>query len=135
MEQSPHWQPISDMAVVAAALRSELEEAERMQQLLEEARPRPHVLDDATITRVRLSYTDIQDDLWRYEEQLRRWRQGILTAEQQQDVEQLAGELGRLRVAVGGILALADELASGTIDRVLAMSDLEAGLAWLRRHG
>ena len=135
MDQSPQWQPIDRLAMVAAALTGELVEAERMRRLLEEARPRPHVLDDATVARVRHSYTGIQDDLWLYAEQLQRWERGALTADQRQALEQLAGQLGRLRAAVAGILALIDELAEGTIERMLGMSDGEAGLAWLRRQG
>ena len=135
MDQSPQWQPIDRLAMVAAALTGELVEAERMRRLLEEARPRPHVLDDATVARERHSYTGIQDDLWLYAEQLQRWERGALTADQRQALEQLAGQLGRLRAAVAGILALIDELAEGTIERMLGMSDVEAGLAWLRRQG
>ena len=68
----PQWQPISRLPFIAHVLDGMLESAAETGQALEEARPRPHVLDDATVNRVLQVYTTQQNDLWLYEEQLKR---------------------------------------------------------------
>lgn len=45
-----------------------LESAEEQYPTLEEARSRPHMLDDYTVGRVVEVYTAQRDDLWLYEE-------------------------------------------------------------------
>jgi len=45
----------------------------------------------------------------------------------------LEGQLERLRAVLTNILELAEELKHGTIERVLAQSDLELGLEALLR--
>ena len=51
-----------------------------------------------------------------------------LTATQQQEVERLEGQLTRLREVIASLLSLAEELQSGTIESVLAKSDIELAL-------
>ncbi len=130
---TPRWQPIDQLPTLADAIDGMAESAEEQYPLLEEARPRPSMLDDATVGRVIDVYTAQRDDLWMYEEQLRRWRAGTLTAAQRGDVERLAGQLGRLRAVIDKILALMDELKGGTIEKMMAKSDLEVGLEMLMR--
>ncbi len=129
----PQWQPIDKLPVIAYAIDGLLESAEEQYPTLEEARPRPHMLDDYTVGRVVKVYTQQRDDLWLYEEQLRRWRAGTLTGAQRRDVERLTGQLGRLRAVIDKILALMDELKGGTIEQMMAKSDLEVGLEMLLR--
>jgi len=45
----PQWHPISALPMIAQALDGMLESAEEVLQSLEQARPRPHVLDDVTV--------------------------------------------------------------------------------------
>ena len=52
----PQWHPISALPMIAQALDGMLESAEDVLQSLEQARPRPHVLDDYTIGRVRKAH-------------------------------------------------------------------------------
>jgi hypothetical protein len=96
-----------------------------------EARPTPHLLDDATVARTKRVFTEQRDDLGLYEAQLARWDRQALTAGQRREVARLTGQLARVREVVAAILALADELAPRTIDRLLAMDDAELGLATL----
>jgi hypothetical protein len=130
---TPQWQPIGKLPVIAYAIDGMLESAEEQYPTLEEARPRPHMLDDYTVSRVVEVYTEQRDDLWLYEEQMRRWHAGTLTAAQRREVERLTGQLGRLRVVIDKTLALADELAAGTIEKMMAKSDVEVGLEMLMR--
>jgi len=48
----PQWQPIDKLPVIASAIDGLLESAEEQYPTLEEARPRPSMLDDATVGRV-----------------------------------------------------------------------------------
>jgi len=50
------------------------------------------------------------------------------SATQRQEVERLGGQLARLRETVASILSLAEELKRGTIESVLAKSDIELAL-------
>jgi hypothetical protein len=57
-----------------------------------------------------------------------RWPdKGSLSAQQRTEVERLAGQMKKLREQITVILALADELAKGTIEKVMAKSDVELG--------
>ncbi len=132
-EPTPQWQPIDQLPAIAYAMAGMLESAEEQYPTLEEARPRPHMLDDYTVSRVVEVYTEQRDDLWLYEEQLRRWHAGPLTAAQRHEVERLTGQLRRLRAVIDTILALMDELKGGTIEKMMAKSDVEVGLEMLMR--
>ena len=121
----PTWQPIAQLPTVAWAITGMADEAADMLGSLREAAPTPHVLDDATVERVIRLYTEQQDDLWLYEEQLRRWQAGRLTDAQRQEVAGLSLRLGRLRADIAAILELAAYLKPRTIDAVLARSNEE----------
>ncbi len=105
-----------------------LESAQEQYPTLLEAQPRPYVLDDHTVNRVISVYTTQQDDLWVFEEQLKRWKGQTLTAAQRQTVEDLGGQLAELTSLIEKILSLAAELKERTIEKMLARSDLEIGL-------
>jgi hypothetical protein len=126
----PMWQPISARPTIAM-----LRDAREHCASLLEAQPKPYVLDDATIARVKrvngegLEYCDV------YEEQLRRWRSARLTDVQRREVAHLESATRKLRLVLGQILALAAELAGGTIERQLSRSDAEIGVEYgLRVH-
>ena len=136
MNHHPHptWQPITQLPLIASLIDGMLESAEEQYQTLQSARPRPHVLDDYTVGRVIAVFTTQQDDLWLFEEQLRRWAAQELTDGQRREVGRLTSQLGQLRQVIAAILALADELKSGTIEQVLAKSDAQLGLEALLRR-
>lgn len=124
----PTWQPISALPTIAMLIDEGLRDARGHYATLLEARPKPYVLDDATIARVNrvnaegLEYCDV------YDEQLRRWRSERLTDAQQRETVRLQNASRELRLVLTQILALADELATGTIERQLSKSDAELGL-------
>jgi hypothetical protein len=101
--------------------------------MLLKARPKPFVLDDATIVRTKrvngegLEWCDV------YDRQPRRWRSERLTGPQRREVARLQGVSGELRGELARILELADELGHGTIERQLAKGDLELGVEHLLR--
>ena len=127
----PQWQPIGRLPLIAHAIDGMLEAAEEQHSLLEQAQLRSHLLDEATVARVTAVFTQQSDDLWLYEEQLRRWRDTELTATERGEVERLSGQIERLRTALTEILSLAEELKHGTLEQVLAKSDIELAMEWL----
>jgi len=130
MPSSEHvnWQPISQMSLVASMIDSALNDTADHIRTLTEARARPHVLDDATIDRVERVHGEQLEFVDIFAEQLRRWRDEGPSAAQRQELDRLEEQNRRLRQVTTEVLALAAELRKGTIDRIMAMSDLEIGL-------
>jgi signal transduction histidine kinase len=89
--------------------------------------------DDATVERSITLHTEQRDFLGVFAEQLDRWRHERPTDAQRQELDRLEGQLERLRAVLEDILKLAGELKQGTIERVLAKSDLELGIEALLR--
>jgi hypothetical protein len=127
----PQWHPISALPMIAQALDGMMESAEDVLQSLEQARPRPHVLDDYTIGRVREAHGTQLNDLWWYTEQLARWQDAKPTPTQHQELERLTQQVAALRRVLTASLALTEELQAGTIEKVLAKDDVELALEFL----
>ncbi len=104
------------------------DEAEQQHANLEACRATPYVLDDATIERMLKVFSEQAEYLPIYEEQLSRWNSLSLDASQHREVERLTVQLPELRERIASILTLARELKQGTIESVLAKSDIELGL-------
>ncbi len=100
---------------------------------LREARTRPYVLDDDTVNHVKRAFTTQREDFWAFEEQLRRWQAVQLKASQRAEVTRLQSQMAHLRQINSDVLALAEELSKGTIEKQLGKSDIELGLEMLRR--
>ncbi len=133
MSQSPtpNWQPISFLPELAPMVDGMLESAEDVYQSLQQAEDRPHVMDDYTVGRVREVHSTQRNDLWLYEEQLARWSTADPTLAQRQEIDRLTHQLDRLRSVLTFTLALADELKEGTIEKVMAKSDIELAVEML----
>ena len=125
------WQPLEKLPFIAWAIDGMLESAEENYTNLQPARKRPSMLDDYTVGRVIEVYSQQQSGLWLYDEQLNRWGTEALTTTQRQEVARLTTQMQRLHEVLAAILALADELKEGTIEKVLAKSDVEVGLEFL----
>ena len=125
---APTWQPITRLPLIVSMVDGMLEAAAEQYQTLQAVRSKPHVLDDATVARVIQVYTTQRDDLWLFAEQARRWAGEPVTPAQHQEIQRLISQVARLRTLLDAILALADALQAGTIDRVLALSDEELAL-------
>ena len=106
----PQWHPIEALPMIGQALDGMVESAEEVVQSLEQARPRPHVLDDSTIGRVREAHGTQLNDLWWYTEQLARWQRASPTPTQAQELARLTQQLAALHRVLTASLALAEEL-------------------------
>ena len=116
---------------IGEAIDGMLDSAEDVVRSLEQARPRPHILDDYTIGHVREAHGTQLNDLWWYTEQLARWRQAGPTPVQARELTRLGGQLEALRRALTASLALAEALQAGTIDTIMAKDDVELALEFL----
>ena len=119
------------LPTIATHIDGMLEAVQEQYQTLLPAKARPHALDDYTVNRVKEVFTTQQNDLWLFDEQLKRWSEATISAQQRKEVERLQGQMKKLREQITTILELADELAKGTIEKVLAKSDAELGLEFL----
>jgi len=108
-----------------------LESTQNVYGSLQQARSRPHVMDDYTIGPVREVHGAQLDDLGLYEEQLSRWQTPRPTETQQQEITRLNRQLTELRQVLTDTLALADEMKDGTIEKMMAKDDFELGLEFL----
>ena len=129
----PSWQPIGRLPVIASLIDGGLRDGREHYATLLEARPKAYVLDDATIKRTKRVNGEGLEWCGVYDEQLRRWGRQRLTDAQRREIDRLKGGLRELRLVLAQILALADELGRGTIERQLAKTDLEVGLDYLLR--
>jgi hypothetical protein len=119
------------LATIASLSDEGLRDAREHYATLLEARPKPHVLDDATIARVKRVHGESLEWCDVYDRQLARWRRELLTGAQREEVTRLQDVQRDLREVLTRILELADELGHGTIERRLAKSDLELGLEFV----
>ncbi len=124
----PHWQPLSFLPNLAEMVDGMLESAEEVSHSLQQAQERPHVLDDDTVGRVKEVHTTQRNDLWLYEEQLAQWQQAAPTPAQETEITRLQQQLDRLKGVLSACLALTDELAEGTIEKVMGKSDIELAM-------
>ncbi len=123
-----NWQPISEMPLIASMIDGALEDTREHMETLTKAQTGPHVIDDATIDRTERVHAEQMEFVKIYAEQISRWRTETVSADQARELDRMAAQNGHLRSVTADVLALASELRKGTIERVLAMSDVELGL-------
>jgi hypothetical protein len=124
-QQSPQWLSISPLPLLAKMIDGMLENAQENHLNLKAASHRPHLLDDYTINRMIRTYTEQQQDLTLYEEQLSYWRDEELDIDQRYEVKRLTSQVGRLHKTLSATLSLAGELKAGTIELTLGQDDAD----------
>lgn len=76
------------LPMLADLLDKQLEEVQNVIDALREARSRPHVMDDYTISRVLVSYTEQREFILEaYPDQAARWLESVKSADQRAAVE------------------------------------------------
>jgi hypothetical protein len=108
-----------------------LADAEEHYETILQAKGRPYVLDDAIVARIIQVHTDQLEDHWLFEHQLSRWTRDNLSATQQREVERLQTQASKLKEILEAILAFAEELKEGTIEKVLGKSDVDLAVDFL----
>jgi hypothetical protein len=87
----PSWQPISMLATIASLSDEGLRDAREHYATLLEARPKPHVLDDTTVARIKRVHGESLEWCDVYDRQLARWRCEQLTGAQREGGRAAAG--------------------------------------------
>ena len=106
----------------------------RQLELLPPARSQPYLLDDATVARIIGVHHDQAGDLDLFQNQADRWKASPdLTEAQRAGIAAYEALIAQLRQVNSEVLAVAAELAGGTIETVLAKSDRELGIEALMR--
>ncbi len=123
-----NWQPIRQMPLIARMIDGALDDTREHLETLAEARVRPHVLDDATIDRVKQVHTEQLQFVDIYAQQISRWRTEKPSADQTRELDRMEAQNGHLRTVTADVLTLARELRQGTIESMMALSDVELGL-------
>ncbi len=119
--------------MIAAHIDGMLQADREQYETLLEAKPKPHVLDDSTVNRVIAAFTTQRNDFGLFDQQLQRWAALSLSDQQRREVERLVEQMRLLRENNEQVLTLARELSKGTIDKVMAKSDMELGLEMLTK--
>ena len=133
-EREQNWYPIGKVGWFTQHIREGIEVTAEQLRLLQPALARPYQLDDATVARTIRVHQDQADDLTLFQNQAGRWKAAPgLTAAQRAAVAGFEAAIGQLRQLNSEVLAVAEELSHGTIETVLAKSDLELGIEALAR--
>ena len=123
-----NWQPISQIPLIASMIAGAFDDTREHLATLIQAKTRPHVLDDATVDRSIRVHTEQMEFVDIYAQQITRWRTQRLSAAQRHELDRIEVQNQTLRTVTMKVLATARELSKVTIERVLAMSDLELGI-------
>lgn len=125
---TPRFHPITALPMITEVIDGMLTEAEDQWQLLDAARDKPYVLDDAIVQRVIRCYSEQQTYVPIYKKQPARWSELELTAEQRTEVTRLQDQINDLDRLLSDILTLANELKKNTIEKLMDKADAEVAL-------
>ena len=133
MDESPTpiWQPLDKLPLIASLIDEQLKGCqEQLQNLAPPGRSAP-VLDDALVARIIRLYTEQQEMLPIYGEQLARWEREDPTEKQRAEIERLERQLEQFVVVIQDILELAREHEQFTIEKVMERDDAQVGIDFL----
>jgi hypothetical protein len=122
-------QPVAHLPLVRELIEASLEGARELRADLEIGVNKPQVFDDAMIERIVKQYAQdgpelIEVNRW----QLRRWLGEALPDETRLEVERLLNAVDETEREGGRIVTLAQQIAPGTMDRIMEQSDVDLGL-------
>ncbi|MBZ9626389.1 hypothetical protein G9F71_026665 [Clostridium sp. FP2] len=134
MEKQQNWHPISMPPMLSTMISGQLEEAKNQYENLFKAQSKPYVLNDEILERVIKVFSEQLDFICLYENQMSKWHdEETLTTKLEADLAKSQSQLQELSTVIPNILALADQLKSGTIEKVMKKSDLELGLEFFNK--
>ena len=128
MKEPPIWHSLEKLPLIASLIDGQLETCQEQLRNLNPAGRKSPVLDDALVERMIRVYTEQQEDLSIFSEQLSRWENEKPSEPQQSEIKRLRRQLDCWKVAVEELLDLAREYQEFTIEKVLARDDVEVAL-------
>ena len=126
-----NWQPLSMIPLFLKMVDGMLESAQEQLGNLQQAKHKPHVLDDEIIQRLLKLYPEQKEDIPYYLEQCQRWKNETTNPDQIKNIVIIENKLNELKQVNQQILSLVDYCKDRTINKILAKDDLELGLDFL----
>lgn len=126
--------PIERFALIKNIIDISLQETTALHKLLLEAKDKPHVLNDNLVNRAISQYQEGLELIPIYENQVKNWKLLKLTEEQSRQILQLENVIAQLKQLYDLAIAHARQLSKQTIDKILAMSDMELALKVLSQE-
>ncbi len=120
----PKWQPLSTLPFFSNYLDTQLEDVRHQYDALLSVQDRPHVLDDAIVTRIVTVYAEQQKRLSIYKEQAIRWRYEAKTYDQQAAVDYLNSQINQIELLSNYIFDLTKQLSGKVIDHILVEKNI-----------
>jgi hypothetical protein len=126
-------QPIDKLPVIAKRIDEALAFTEEFRNKIEIIHIRPYSLDDATVNQTIKVFTDQQNVLKLFDEQIHRWKEDkSLTPKQRESVEELSEKMEQINYLNTVIIALSEEIKEFyTIEKLLDKEDFQVGLETL----
>jgi hypothetical protein len=133
-KQQQNWHPISMLPMLSTMILGQLAEAKTQYENLLQVEHKPYVLNDEIVERVIKVHQEQLDFICLYENQISKWQdEEALTSKIEEELASSQMQLQALNKVLINILALADTLKAGTIERVMGKSDLELGLEFFKK--
>lgn len=132
MEQN--YYPISNLNTFCKMNSNQLLEVKKQYESLLAVKDKPHVLDDETVQRVIKCYTGQKELLEPERKQFVKWeKEEKLNTTQKEKIKKAYENLDKKEKIINDILSLTKELEKGTINKLMAKSDLELGIEFLSK--
>lgn len=125
-------QPLSMLPKIADMLDCQLGEIRHRYDALLAVQDRPYLVDSASVERVIDATLDQQEMLAYLYEQAARWMGEMTSADQRASIERFQALLTLVATGLADVLILASEISVGTIDKIMAMSDIELAAGVLK---
>ena len=124
-KNQPNFHPITKALNILEIIRGMLDSSKQQLENMQEAKDKPHVLDDEIINRSIELYTAQNKDSDIFLQQCAIWRKGNLTEVQLYQVQEIEKTTHELTKTNNDILAIINSCKDYTIDKILAKDDVE----------
>lgn len=123
---------IEALPMFSYAIEGALDAAREQLEYTEEVKHKPHVLDDELISQIIQSYTKQNDSIAQERATCQYWKKGKLSASDKASINLLLRNLDELERINQQILFIAQHCKEHSIDKILAMDEIELALSYLR---
>ena len=123
--KQPNFHPISKALTILELNRGMLDSSRQQLENMQDAKDKPHVLDDKIINRSIKLYTEQNKDSDIFLQQCAIWRKGSLTEVQLYQVQEIEKTTNELTKINNDILSIINSCKDYTIDKILEKDDVE----------
>lgn len=124
-KQQPNFHPITKALTILEITRGMLDSSRQQLENMQDAKDKPHVLDDELINRSIKLYTEQNEDSDIFLQQCAIWRKDNLTEVQLYQVQEIEKTTYELTKVNNEILAIVNTCKDYTIDKILEKDDVE----------